>query len=178
MNQLRTLRVTVSSLEEMRSFAKKWLRGILKLRQSLDQLLVGLIGELGAGKTTLLKLAIGEEVVLSPTFVLLHIYVTSEFTAYHWDLYRLNGDPEEIISQLEELDFFQYLSDPSGVTFVEWFDKVEPSRELREIPTLITHLTYGSGEEEREILIKLRNIPEREGSDFFRGITLSEEGST
>jgi len=63
---------------------------------------VGLCGGLGAGKTTLVRYfveALGGDAsqVSSPTYTLEHEYeVSKELLVDHWDLYRVNGLPEEL----------------------------------------------------------------------------------
>lgn len=59
-------------------------------------LVIALLGDLGAGKTTLtqaLANALGiEEVVSSPTFLMLNEYHSGSMPLYHFDLYRLQED--------------------------------------------------------------------------------------
>ncbi len=76
-------------------------------------------GELGAGKTQFVKgLAEGlgiDEVVTSPTFVIVNEYKGKDLTLYHIDLYRLDGFPSE------DIDIDEMLED--GVVAVEWWEK-------------------------------------------------------
>ena len=85
-------------------------------------MVVALIGELGAGKTTLTKgIARGLEVpdlVHSPTFTLIHEH-KGRLPVYHFDLYRL-----DTIEQIEDLGYEDYFYG-SGVTIVEWAEKIE-----------------------------------------------------
>ena len=82
--------------------------------------LVLLMGNLGAGKTTFVKgmargLGIREEMVTSPTFVIMNVYEGIS-TLYHVDLYRI-GDPEELFYiGLEEV------MEDEGIVAVEWAD--------------------------------------------------------
>ncbi len=78
---------------------------------------VGLRGDLGAGKTTFVaQLAdvLGiKDAVTSPSFVLQHEYQSQNFKIEHWDLYRLNALPEELMEPI-----------PLGVVrLIEWYDK-------------------------------------------------------
>jgi len=93
-----------------------------RLARSLGPgVVVALSGELGAGKTHFVRgLAEGwgaEEQATSPTFALLHEYLTPRGKICHLDLYRAR-DAEEIWSAVhDELN----LSD--GLLVVEWADR-------------------------------------------------------
>lgn len=85
---------------------------------------VGLIGPLGAGKTRLVQAfaaAVGVPAgrVTSPTFVLVNEYVGGRLPVYHFDTYRLKDNDEFL--NLGPDEYF----DSSGITFVEWADRVE-----------------------------------------------------
>jgi len=86
---------------------------------------IALSGDLGAGKTTFTQgLAVGlgiEEgvVVNSPTFTILAEHHEGRMPLYHFDVYRLSGPGD-----LYDLAFDEYL-DGSGVTVIEWADKIE-----------------------------------------------------
>lgn len=80
-----------------------------------------LYGDLGAGKTLLVQnmakgMGITEEVT-SPTFNLMNVY-TGSVHLYHFDLYRLEQEEE-----LDEIGFYDYISDPDGAVVIEWADK-------------------------------------------------------
>jgi tRNA A37 threonylcarbamoyladenosine biosynthesis protein TsaE len=103
---------------------------------------VGLVGGLGAGKTTftarVLKHLGVVESVTSPSFSLCHEYkvqlhligselsdgstadlLNSSFKSCkfeHWDLYRLNTIPDEMLYTNND-------SEPSVIRFIEWSDK-------------------------------------------------------
>lgn len=96
-------------------FAKSIKRGTIILLE----------GDLGAGKTHFVKgFAKGlkcKNMVTSPTFTIMNIYVGGKMPIYHFDMYRLST-PEEA----EELGFSDQLSHATldGVTLVEWGSNV------------------------------------------------------
>jgi tRNA threonylcarbamoyladenosine biosynthesis protein TsaE len=86
-----------------------------------DGSVVALIGTLGSGKTRLVQSVarysgIEQELVSSPTFVLLHEYDGNR-PIYHFDTYRLTNKEE--FQQLSPDDYFE----GTGITFIEWADK-------------------------------------------------------
>lgn len=108
-----------------------------ELAQKLAKTLKGgetlcLIGDLGSGKTAFTKgLASGlgvEKIVTSPTFVLMKIYPINSGPINklaHIDAYRLlNG------SDLEAIGVSDYINNSSGVTVIEWADRVYPVKLL------------------------------------------------
>ena len=82
---------------------------------------IALVGGLGAGKTHWTKgLVAGfgsEAEVTSPTFGLVHEYLTAGPTVYHFDFYRLDS-----ANELLELGWDEYL-EAGGVVVAEWADK-------------------------------------------------------
>jgi len=83
---------------------------------------IGLVGDLGVGKTIFTQgFAKGlgiDEVVNSPTFMIVEEYETGRLPFNHFDVYRI-GDVEE----LEEIGFDEYL-DHGVVTLIEWSDLI------------------------------------------------------
>jgi tRNA threonylcarbamoyladenosine biosynthesis protein TsaE len=85
---------------------------------------VALCGPLGAGKTQLVKgLARGlgvppEEVVISPTFVLVREY-RGRLLLRHVDAYRLSGAAE-----LAALGWDEFRAEPDSLIALEWADRV------------------------------------------------------
>jgi len=79
---------------------------------------IGLVGELGVGKTIFTQgFAKGlgiDEIVNSPTFMIVQEYQTGRLYFNHFDVFRI-GDIEE----LEEIGFDEYLFG-EGVTLIEW----------------------------------------------------------
>lgn len=77
-------------------------------------------GDLGSGKSffcrEIIKSLCGSNTkVTSPTFNLLQTYESTNFTIYHYDLYRI-----EHVSELYELGFEDAFSD--NFTLIEWPD--------------------------------------------------------
>lgn len=106
--------MTLSSLEKTEEFAKLFTE-VLQ-----PGLLVCLYGDIGTGKTTFVQFAGKysgiQEVITSPSFVIVNEYYSGRFPVYHFDLYRLEQEGvETILSELEE-----YSSENNSVTFVEW----------------------------------------------------------
>lgn len=84
--------------------------------------IVSLTGPLGSGKTTLVKgiaraLEIEEEIT-SPSFTLISEY-SGKLPLYHMDLYRIDSFDEFELTGAEELMY------GSGVTVIEWAEKIE-----------------------------------------------------
>ena len=97
--------------------------GTLLERLIPDGAVVSLIGSLGTGKTTLVRAiasAGGEnpQDVSSPTFVLIQEYTAGRRPIYHFDAYRIADDDEFL--ELGPEEYF----DSTGVTLVEWADRV------------------------------------------------------
>lgn len=84
---------------------------------------IALVGTLGAGKTRLVQavaaaLGVPRDAATSPTFVLVNEY-PGETPIYHFDAYRLRDEDE--FQELGPEEYFE----SSGLTFVEWADRVE-----------------------------------------------------
>lgn len=80
-------------------------------------------GQLGAGKTAFTQLfakALGvTEPVMSPTFNLVHTYLSGSVILHHFDLYRLQD-----ADQLDDIDFWSLIDeDTEGVSVIEWSSK-------------------------------------------------------
>lgn len=108
------LKIYIPDLSAMADFAFT-LAGLVKPGD-----VIALNGQLGAGKTTLIQhlgKALGvQEKIVSPTFTLIHDYVSGRFPILHVDLYRLgpeNADrvAEEVLSVIQER---------SALVLVEW----------------------------------------------------------
>ncbi|HPI38236.1 MAG TPA: tRNA (adenosine(37)-N6)-threonylcarbamoyltransferase complex ATPase subunit type 1 TsaE [Ignavibacteriaceae bacterium] len=80
---------------------------------------VALCGNLGAGKTFLVKKFCEKKGITnatSPSFALVNVYNNS-IKINHFDFYRINS-----IGELYEIGFYDYISDPDAITFIEWAD--------------------------------------------------------
>lgn len=86
--------------------------------------LILLDGELGGGKTTFsqgfLKSLGITQTVNSPTFVIMKPYIIpdSEYTVYHFDLYRLEQEWEVL-----ELGIMDMIKNPHTILLIEWANK-------------------------------------------------------
>ena len=109
--------------------------------------LIFLWGDLGAGKTHLAK-AIGAglgvtDTITSPTFILMAEY-TGRLPLFHVDLYRLAGSVDALAGGL--IDDRQ----ATGVTLVEWPDRLEPALPARRLDVIID----GAGDDPRSITLR------------------------
>ena len=113
---------------------------------------IALVGNLGAGKTTFARHLIQSMghlgKVKSPTYTLCEPYPLkvnhTEFTAYHFDLYRMK-DPLE----WQEAGFAEYFDEP-GFCLIEWPEKAEGTLPPFDIQI---ELLVGVDENERSITI-------------------------
>jgi tRNA threonylcarbamoyladenosine biosynthesis protein TsaE len=98
-------------------------------------MVVSLIGPLGSGKTTLSKgIAKGlliTDVVVSPSYIIARSY-EGRIGMHHIDAYRLSS-----LSELAEAGLEDYLPPESGVSVVEWPDRIDGLMELSDIHVTI-----------------------------------------
>ena len=89
--------------------------------EKFPNMVICLNGELGTGKTVFVKgfaKALGiEDNITSPTFNLIKEYLNGEMPLYHMDMYRLEGNVENIGVE----DYFN----KNGVCIIEWSDMIE-----------------------------------------------------
>ena len=108
---------------------------------------IALLGDLGAGKTTLTRgVAEGleiKEVVQSPTFNIMKIYLKGNRPLIHIDAYRLADLDTDI-----GLD--EYIGYETGITMIEWPLYIEKLLPKNTIYVEIKHL----GEDKRDITIR------------------------
>ena len=119
---------------------------------------IALVGNLGAGKTTFARHLIQSMghlgKVKSPTYTLCEPYPLkvnhTEFTAYHFDLYRMK-DPLE----WQEAGFAEYFDVP-GFCLIEWPEKAEGT-----LPAFDIQITLVAGEDENERAINISAFSEQ-----------------
>lgn len=111
---------------------------------------IALLGDLGAGKTTLVRGVASalniKEVVQSPTFNIMKIYLKGDRPLIHIDAYRLNDVNTDI--GLEE-----YIGYENGLTMIEWPLFIESLLPKEVVYVELKHL----GEDKREIKISSEN---------------------
>ncbi len=118
------------SLEDTASIAAEWLAQVSEGRVTASEtggaFVAGLSGHLGAGKTAFVKAVAKElgieEIVTSPTFVIMKIYETRDDIfkrLVHIDAYRL-----EKREDLEALRFEDVVADPHNLVMIEWPENV------------------------------------------------------
>lgn len=108
-------------------------------------------GDLGAGKTTLVRgLAKGlniADVVQSPTFNIMKVYLKGDRPLIHIDAYRLADVNIDI-----GLD--EYIGYESGITVIEWPEYIKELIPSKAIEIKISHL----GNDKRKIEIDSKDI--------------------
>ena len=89
--------------------------------EKFPNMVICLQGDLGSGKTVFTKgfaSSLGiEEQVTSPTFNIIKEYTSGEMDLYHMDVYRLDGNVDEL--GIEE--YYQ----KDGVVIIEWSDMIK-----------------------------------------------------
>jgi tRNA threonylcarbamoyladenosine biosynthesis protein TsaE len=89
--------------------------------EKFPDMIICLEGDLGSGKTIFTKgiaQSLGiEEVITSPTFNIIKEYNSGELPLYHMDVYRLNGD----INNLGIEEYFH----KGGIVVIEWSDTIK-----------------------------------------------------
>lgn len=137
-----SLRVKSHSPEETQALGEKLAAGL----QPGD--VIALIGELGAGKTEFVRglargLGVPDDLVSSPTFVLVHEY-PGRLTLAHVDLYRLEQISDEFLLELEEYFYGPY------VTVIEWAERLAGALTEEYLEVTITW----AGEHCRELIFR------------------------
>ncbi len=118
-----------------------------------DGMVVSLVGPLGAGKTTLTKgIAKGlliTDVVVSPSYMIARSY-EGRLCMHHIDAYRVSS-----LDELAEVGLDEYLPPESGISVVEWPDRIEGLVDISHIKVTIELLDSGLSEfdEDRRVNI-------------------------
>ena len=89
--------------------------------EKFPNMVICLDGDLGSGKTIFTKgfaqsLEVNEDVT-SPTFNIIKEYTSGELPLYHMDVYRLNGN-------VEDLGIEEYYK-KGGIRIIEWSETIE-----------------------------------------------------
>ena len=105
-------------------------------------------GDLGAGKTTFIRglceaLGLTDEVT-SPTYAMVHEYMSGSFPVYHFDMYRVDG-----LDSLFSTGYYDYLE--NGLMLIEWSEHMEEALPPDHWRIEITH---GATEGERRIRVE------------------------
>lgn len=106
-------------------------------------------GDLGAGKTVFAKgIAAGLDIdpaeVNSPTFTLVNVH-EGRMRLYHLDLYRLEGELEEVYA----LGLDEMLSEDNAVVLIEWAERLGTFQ----IPNATRVQIVDAGEDDRRIVM-------------------------
>ena len=98
-------------------------------------MVVSLIGPLGAGKTTLSKgIAKGlliTDVVVSPSYMIARTY-QGRMAMHHIDAYRISS-----LDELVEIGLDDFLPPDTGISVVEWPDRIDGLIEISHIQVSI-----------------------------------------
>lgn len=101
----------------------------------VDGMVVSLVGPLGSGKTTLTKgIAKGlliTDVVVSPSYMIAREY-EGRMPMHHIDAYRVST-----LEELAEVGLDDYLPPESGVSIVEWPERIEGLLDISTIQVVI-----------------------------------------
>lgn len=112
--------------------------------EKFPNMVICLEGELGSGKTVFTKgfaSALGiEDTITSPTFNIIKEYNNGELPLYHMDVYRLEGNNEDI-------GFKDYFN-KGGVTIIEWADIIK-----KELPKKRLEIKFKVIDEDTRILV-------------------------
>lgn len=114
--------MTINSIEELKQWIKKNI-----IPQITPKTVVLLDGPMGVGKTQLVKIFCEQfgcdQEVSSPTFAIIQEYPSAIGVIHHVDLYRI-----EDLEELENTGFWEIFNKSKGVIFIEWPQKIDPTR--------------------------------------------------
>jgi tRNA threonylcarbamoyladenosine biosynthesis protein TsaE len=117
--------IVSKSIQDTQVFAEQYLKS-LSIKDN-EATILGLYGNLGSGKTAFTKCLAKElgvdEVITSPTFVIMKIYETKHEKfkrLIHIDAYRLENGRE-----LQTLDFESLVNNKNNLIVIEWPENVK-----------------------------------------------------
>jgi tRNA threonylcarbamoyladenosine biosynthesis protein TsaE len=118
--------------DELREWGRKFGRA------AHPPLVMTISGELGAGKTTLVQAICAgygvTEEVTSPTFALVHEYMSPRSTVHHLDLYRLDH-----AGQLDALAWDEIVGG-AGLVLIEWPERAGDRLPNKRVTLSLQHL--------------------------------------
>jgi tRNA threonylcarbamoyladenosine biosynthesis protein TsaE len=132
------------SEKDTRDIAKYFINKLTPAPYENSTRIIAMIGELGSGKTTFVKYCakyLGiNSVITSPTFVILKSYPIKDAKLYykkmiHIDAYRLNKE-----SNLEIVGIDDAITEPYGIVFIEWADRIGLADKKYAIKLEFTHI--------------------------------------
>ncbi len=115
---------------------------------------VALSGPLGAGKTEFVRTVAksrGFQDMASPTFAIHHRYQGFSLSIDHLDLYRLENEDE-----LETTGFWDFFSEPEGLIFIEWPERMDLSHIPLDWDLFRLEIQSGTQGEQRTIRLSKR----------------------
>jgi len=147
--------IAITEVSELEAVAQKIINLLTKENYTGLACVVALHGDLGAGKTTFTqafaKVLGVQEVVTSPTFVVMKMYALHEEQPFaqlvHIDAYRI-----EEIDEMRVLGFGQLLTEKGTIMCIEWAEKIEAL-----LPENTIHIRFKLEGEKRVITIEHGN---------------------
>lgn len=141
----------VKEVGELEAVAKEVLTVLKERQDGSTAAVLALHGDLGAGKTTFMQTLARElgvsDTVVSPTFVIMKLYETTDETfpnLAHIDAYRI-----EDADEMRPLRFTELLEQPDAIIAIEWAEHIS---EL--LPEHSLHLSIAIEGEERTITLR------------------------
>jgi tRNA threonylcarbamoyladenosine biosynthesis protein TsaE len=112
---------TVKDLKELNTVCKELKEVILVTSKQFKNQIFFLEAQMGSGKTTFIRNLIQkfnkDLKATSPTFAGMHIYTGMEFDYYHYDLYQVGLNLEELQDILDD--------EKNKLIFFEWAENLE-----------------------------------------------------
>ena len=148
------MEIHTRSAKETRGIARELAFEIARAKTRASACVIALSGALGAGKTTFAQgfaKALGiKERVLSPTFVIMKIYVLQKRARLkhfvHIDCYRIHSSRD-----LASLGIKEIFKDKKAIVLIEW-----PERIRRLIPKNALWIRFRHGKKENERILSFQ----------------------